>query len=86
MLGPLFGSAPRAFFFSCRYSQDLSEQPAEKCHVRGPSPPSFPGGVGGIAGTERQRSGGAGKSESAEACQEVPRAVLQGRLVFQERK
>lgn len=86
MLSPLFGSTYEAFSSSCRYSQDLSEQPAEKFHVRGPPPPSFPCGDRGIAGIEGQRSGDAGKRGRAEACQEVPCALLQGRLVFQERK
>lgn len=67
MQSPLFGSAHEVFSFSCRYSQNLSEQPAEKCHVWGPSPPSFPCGDRGIAGIEGQRSGDAGKRGRAEA-------------------
>lgn len=64
------------FFFSYRYSQDLSEQPAEKFHVWGSSPPSFPGGVRGIAGTDGQRSWDVGKRGRAEAWQEVPCEAL----------
>lgn len=82
MLSPLFGSAHEAFFFSCRYCQDLSEQPAEKFHVWRPSPPSFPCGDRGAAGIEGQRNGDAGKRGRTEACGGVPCAVLQGWLVF----
>lgn len=51
----------KLFLFSYRNSQDLSEQPAEKFHVWGPSPPSFPCGDGGTAGIDGQGGWDAGK-------------------------
>lgn len=75
MFSSLFGSAHGAFSFSCRYSQDLPEQPAEKLPVRGPSAPPFPCGDGGTAGMEGQGSGDGGKRERAGGSLEVPCAV-----------
>lgn len=53
----LFGSAHGAFSFSCRYSQDLPEQPAQELPVRGPAAPALPRGDGGTAGMEGQGRG-----------------------------
>lgn len=57
MFSSLFGSAHGAFSFSCRYSQDLPEQPAQKLPARGPPAPPFPCGDGGTAGMEGREVG-----------------------------
>lgn len=51
----------KLLLFSYRYSQDLSEQPEEKFHVWGPSPPSFPCGDGCTAGRDGQKAGMLGR-------------------------